>query len=100
MFVLYITNTILQILEAMKRKNLPASALFLILALSMGAFLYVNADAYHNGRPSETPTALQESSLPEDECTDAESRKVPVPAIGVLTKIAEIVQKFGSVSPR
>ena len=83
----------------MKRKNLPASALFLMLALSIGAFLYVNADAYRNGRPSEA-NALQESSLPDDQCSETESRKVPVPAISVLTKIAEIVQKFGSVSPR
>ncbi len=83
----------------MKRKNLPVSALFLMLALSIGAFLYVNADAYRNGRPSGT-NAPQESSLQDDQCSEAENRKVPVPAIGVLTKIAEIVQKFGSVSPR
>ncbi len=86
-------------LEAMKRKNLPVSALFLMLALSIGAFLYVNADAYRNGRPSAT-NAQQDASLPDDQCSEAENRKVPVPAIGVLTKIAEIVQQFGSVSPR
>lgn len=83
----------------MKRKNLPSSVLFLMLALSISAFLYVNADAYRNGSPSGT-NAPQEVSLSDDQCSEAENRKVPVPAIGVLTKIAEIVQKFGSVSPR
>lgn len=84
----------------MKKKQLPKPALLLLLALSLGAFLYVNADACRNVRPCATAKPPVASNIQNDDYVEEEDRKVPVPAISVLSRIVEIAQKFTSVAPR
>jgi hypothetical protein len=84
----------------MKQKQLPKSAFLLLLSLSFGAFLYVNADACCQQQPGGIEKPLVEAVVESDEFDHQEERKVPVPAISVLSKIVDVVQKFASVAPK
>ncbi|MEZ4917550.1 MAG: hypothetical protein R2792_00470 [Saprospiraceae bacterium] len=76
----------------MKQKTLRKAFLSFLVVLSIGSFIYVNADACISGNRGLYQTQTQDAQV---ELTEAEedSKNIPVPSISILQRLLNVAQK-------
>lgn len=76
----------------MKNKLLPKYLLIGLIAFSLFSFLYVNMHAAYTTQACAKEQLKAQPAMVED---DQEAKpQIPVPDVAILSRIADIVQKF------
>jgi hypothetical protein len=70
----------------MKQKSLRKGATVLLLMFSLGSYLFVNSDY---SRPAGAKTEIEVAENNKEEV-----RELPVPAVNLLTRLAELTHKL------